>query len=29
MVLEMDRPLEGLIKVPPDALRHAYERMNL
>lgn len=29
IVLEMDRPLEGLIKLPPDALRAAYERMNL
>jgi Protein of unknown function (DUF4239) len=28
LVLEMDRPLEGLIKVSPDPLRFAHERMN-
>jgi hypothetical protein len=29
IVLEMDRPLDGLIRVAPDALIRAYERMNL
>jgi hypothetical protein len=28
LVLEMDRPLEGLIKVSPDPLRYAYEQLN-
>jgi hypothetical protein len=28
LVLEMDRPLDGLIKVSPDPLRYAYERLN-
>jgi Protein of unknown function (DUF4239) len=28
LVLELDRPLDGLIKVSPDPLRNAYERMN-
>jgi hypothetical protein len=28
LVLEMDRPLHGLIKVSPDPLRNAYERLN-
>ncbi len=28
LVLEMDRPLHGLIKVSPDPLRNAYDRLN-
>jgi hypothetical protein len=28
LVLEMDRPLEGLIKVSPEPLRHAFAKMN-
>ena len=28
LVLEMDRPLHGVIKVSPDPLRNAYERLN-
>jgi hypothetical protein len=28
ILLEMDRPLEGLIKVSPEPLRYAYERLN-
>jgi hypothetical protein len=28
LVLEMDRPLDGLIRVSPDPLRYAYERLN-
>lgn len=28
LVLEMDRPLEGLIRVSPEPLRHAFAKMN-
>lgn len=28
LILEMDRPFEGLIKVPADPLRYAYSRLN-
>jgi hypothetical protein len=28
LVLEMDRPLDGLIKVSPEPLRYAHERLN-
>jgi hypothetical protein len=28
LVLEMDRPLEGLIKVSPDPLRYAFAQLN-
>ena len=28
LILEMDSPFEGLIKVSPDALRYAYSRIN-
>ena len=28
LVLEMDRPLNGVIKVSPDPLRNAYDRLN-
>jgi hypothetical protein len=28
LVLEMDRPLEGVIKVSPDPLRYAHQQLN-